>query len=576
MSTPRRNFFGTGSVIVPSDGEGAVRRSAITADKLVTQPFEGIDVIPDLVGYAARTHGRREAVGWRNIINIYEEEIEVKRTVGGKEVTETMRNRYFELSNFEYISFLEVRERVLELARGLLHYGILKTDVFNIYAQTRYVVVSARGARVWRAHLCLFVDSVNWQLIGSTGAPKGVVLTHANVVASIGGVFHMLGHHLRVDDAFLAYLPLAHILEYVVELALFTVGMKTGYGRVKTLTDASVRNCKGDILAFQPTILVGVPQVWEMIRKDILAEVNARRSLWKSISSSVRAATGGRLRLALSGGAALSKETQEFFSVAPVTMLQGYGMTESCAMCAILPPELMQYGVVGLPSPCIEIKLIDVPEAGYKATGNPCQGEVCIRGPSMIKGYYKRPDLNEDETIFTKDGWFRTGDVGQWNPDGTLSLIDRIENLVKLQGGEYIALERLEATYRSCNLVSNICVHASAEAKQPIAIIIPHEPNLRYVLAKQSLPDVDATASLLDLCHNEAVQELVLKECNLVGKKNDFKGMEMLEAVILTAEEWTPESGLVTAVQTVQRRKIAKHFQHLMGRFHPLQDVSDL
>lgn len=115
--------------------------------------------------------------------------------------------------------------------------------------------------------------------------------------------------------------------------------------------------------------------------------------------------------------------------------------------------------------------------------------------------------------------------------------------------------------YKSCNLVSNICVHASAEAKQPIAIIIPHEPNLRHVLAQRSMPGVDATASLPDLCHNQAVQELVLKECNVVGKKNDFKAMEMLEAVIMTAEEWTPESGLVTAAQKVQRSKIAKHFQ---------------
>ena len=94
-------------------------------------------------------------------------------------------------------------------------------------------------------------------------------------------------------------------------------------------------------------------------------------------------------------------------------------------MCVILPPEFMQYGVVGVPVPSVEIKLLDVAEAGYKSTNNPPQGEVLIRGPSVIKGYYKRDDLNNDETIFTKDGWMRTGDVGQWNADGTLSLIDR-------------------------------------------------------------------------------------------------------------------------------------------------------
>lgn len=106
-------------------------------------------------------------------------------------------------------------------------------------------------------------------------------------------------------------------------------------------------------------------------------------------------------------------------------MLSGYGMTESSAMCAILPPELMQYGSVGLPSPAVEIKLRDVPDAGYLSTNRLPQGEVCIRGPAVTKGYYRRPDLNEDESIFTRDGWFRTGDVGQWNADGTLTLIDR-------------------------------------------------------------------------------------------------------------------------------------------------------
>ena len=103
----------------------------------------------------------------------------------------------------------------------------------------------------------------------------------------------------------------------------------------------------------------------------------------------------------------------------------GYGLTETCGMCAILPPEMLSYGNVGIPVPCLEVKLIDVAEAGYLSNGTPPRGEICLRGPSVIKGYYKRPDLNEDPTIFTPDGWFRTGDVGQWNPNGTLSVIDR-------------------------------------------------------------------------------------------------------------------------------------------------------
>jgi len=180
---------------------------------------------------------------------------------------------------------------------------------------------------------------------GSTGNPKGVIIKHSNVVASVGAVYMLLGHHLTSDDSYLAYLPLAHILEYIVELIMLFAGMPAGYGRVKTLTDASVRNCKGDLSAFRPSVMVGVPAVWETIRKGILAKVHAGGVVKKAVFNGamtvkkyevpvltqiadlvlagVKAATGGRLRIALSGGAAVSKETQEFLNVALVTLVQG-------------------------------------------------------------------------------------------------------------------------------------------------------------------------------------------------------------------------------------------------------------
>ncbi|EIW76882.1 long-chain-fatty-acid-CoA-ligase [Coniophora puteana RWD-64-598 SS2] len=679
-ATSIKNYYGKGTVQVPAEDGQTVYRLAIAADKLVTQPLAGIDVIPDIVAYAARTHGTKDAVGWRDVLDIHEEAKEVKKVVGGKEVTETKKWKYFELSEYRYHTFVDFQSRVSELARGLVKHGMTREDVFNVYSQT-----SANWQLV--SHACTSISTAvataydtlgeaglthslnephcagvftNAELLptlakvlpntpavrlvvydgdakpalleqlraaregvvvlsieelreagagepaealaerrpkpedvalimytsGSTGAPKGVVLTHANIVAAVGAVYVLLGHHLRPEDTFLAYLPLAHILEYIVELSLFFVGMKTGYGRVKTLTDASVRRCKGDIVTFKPSIMVGVPAVWELIRKGILGKVNSGGSIRKSVFngalaakksnfpvlsqvadaavlSNVRAATGGNLRIALSGGAALSRETQEFLSVALVMMLQGYGMTESCGMCAVLPPELMQYGSVGLPMPSTEIKLADVPEAGYLSSNSPPQGEVCIRGPSVTKGYYKRDDLNDDESIFTKDGWLRTGDVGQFNADGTLTLIDRIKNLVKLQGGEYIALESLESTYKSSNLVSNICLYATADAKQPIAIVFPHESNLRQTLKDgKAIAGADAGADELQtLCAHAGVKELVLKDLNAVGKKNGFRPMEMLQAVVLTEVEWTAENGLVTAAQKIQRSKISKKYE---------------
>ena len=238
-------------------------------------------------------------------------------------------------------------------------------------------------------------------------------------------------------------------------------------------------------------------------------------------------------------------------------------MTESCGMCAILPPELLQFGSVGVPVPSLEVKLIDCPEMGYTSKNNPPQGEICIRGPSVTKGYFKRPDLNADESIFAKDGWFRTGDVGQWNPDGTLSLVDRLKNLIKLQSGEYIALESLESIYKSVDLVANVCLYASQDATQPIAIVFPNEANLRAALGASGDAALSglADAPLADVCANEGVRKLVLAACNAMGKKNKFKAAELLQSVILTPDEWTPESGLVTAAQKVNRGAISKAFK---------------
>lgn len=201
---------------------------------------------------------------------------------------------------------------------------------------------------------------------GSTGPPKGVVITHGNLIASVGAVKALLGHHLTTEDTYLAYLPLAHVLEYIVELIMLFVGMTSGYGRVKTLTDMSVRKCKGDIATFRPSIMTGVPAVWETIRKGIISKVNAGGPVKKTVFngamaakksgfigvsqladtlvlSNVRAATGGRLRIALSGGAALSRQTQEFLHVALVTLIQG-----KFNVLSSLHSQLIMYSVQGM------------------------------------------------------------------------------------------------------------------------------------------------------------------------------------------------------------------------------------
>lgn len=139
--TNKPGYFGKGSVEVapPSaPDEGPTRRLAIAADKLVTQPLEGIDTVYDILEYVARTHGTRNALGWRDIVDMHEESKEVKKMVDGKEVVETKKWKYFELSDYKYISYVQLKEQVSEIARGLVDLGITEKDVFNIYAQTRY------------------------------------------------------------------------------------------------------------------------------------------------------------------------------------------------------------------------------------------------------------------------------------------------------------------------------------------------------------------------------------------------------------------------------------------------------
>lgn len=222
-------------------------------------------------------------------------------------------------------------------------------------------------------------------------------------------------------------------------------------------------------------------------------------------------------------------------------------------MCTILHPDWKVVGAVGGPSPAVELKLVDAKEAGYFSTNDPPQGEVYVRGPAIFKGYFKRSDL--DEESFSSDGWFKTGDIGQWNKDGTLSIIDRIKNLIKLAGGEYIAIERLESVYKSCPLVANGAVVAKGDHNQPMMVVVAHPANFPAFAQKNGASGGD----LAEQIKNDKVVDAALKELNAVGRKQGLKGMELLESVVLVADEWTPESGFLTAAQSEYQERDCRH-----------------
>ncbi|KAI7907137.1 uncharacterized protein BX663DRAFT_494945 [Cokeromyces recurvatus] len=410
---------------------------------------------------------------------------------------------------------------------------------------------------------------------GSTGNPKGVMLSHKNIVAAIAACHTILGHLVTDHDSMIAYLPLAHVLEFVVENVCVYWGITLGYASVRTLTDTSVRNCKGDIKEFRPTLMTGVPAVWESIRKGILAKISTTSSkaqkmfhkayttkAWllerhlptgfidKVVFNKIKDQVGGRLRFALSGGAPVSVETQKFLSVTLCPILGGFGI-----MCCVMTPEQFAYGEVGAPVPCCEIKLVDVPDANYFSTNTKPQGEVWVRGPAITKGYWKRDDITK-ETI-TEDNWLQTGDIAEWNENGTLTIIDRKKNLVKLNNGEYIALEKLESIYKSCIYVLNICVYADSLFPKPVALAVVSEPVIRKLASEKKVTETDFKA----LCQDETIKKTILKSLINQAKEGGLKGSELLFDVHLCDDEWTTDSGLLTAAQKIKRPEITKKFK---------------
>lgn len=335
-----------------------------------------------------------------------------------------------------------------------------------------------------------------------------------------------------------------------------------GYGNPRTLSDTSVRNCKGDIREFQPTILVGVPAVWETVKKGIMNNVNKSNFLVKNlfwggmaaknflmntglpgagvldaiVFKKLKEATGGHLRIMMNGGGPISRDTQHFLSMAICPMISGYGLTETSAMGALQDPLSWNPDTLGDIPASIEVKLVDFPDAGYSTDRTPPQGEIWIRGDSVTDGYFD----NDQETreAITEDKWFMTGDIGEFDKNGHLKIIDRKKNLVKTLSGEYIALEKLESVYRSCPVVGNICVYAATDQNRPVAIIVPIEAAL-LKLAKQHGIEGDTVESLV---HNEKLKSVVLKELQDVGKRSGLAGLEIIQGVVLSDEEWNAQN----------------------------------
>uniref|UniRef100_A0A7N8WLH7 long-chain-fatty-acid--CoA ligase n=1 Tax=Mastacembelus armatus TaxID=205130 RepID=A0A7N8WLH7_9TELE len=428
---------------------------------------------------------------------------------------------------------------------------------------------------------------------GSTGIPKGVMISHGNIIAGITGMAERIPN-LNESDTYIGYLPLAHVLELSAELVCISHGCRIGYSSPQTLADQSTKikkGSKGDTSVLKPTLMAAVPEIMDRIYKNVMTKVEEMSKFQKTlfvlaynykmeqiskgystplcdslVFKRVRALLGGNTRVLLSGGAPLSAATQRFMNIClccPVG--QGYGLTETCGAGTI--SEVWDYstGRVGAPLVCSEITLKDWEEGGYYSTDEPNpRGEILIGGPNVTMGYYKNKTKNEDFFV-DENGqrWFCTGDIGEFHPDGCLKIIDRKKDLVKLQAGEYVSLGKVEAVLKNCPLIDNICAYANSDQSYVISFVVPNHKQL-MLLAEQ----MQVKGTWEEICNSSQMEKEALRIITEAAISAKLERFEIPKKIRLSAEPWTPETGLVTDAFKLKRKELKTHYQEDIERMY--------
>jgi len=416
---------------------------------------------------------------------------------------------------------------------------------------------------------------------GTTGNPKGVVLTHSAIVSAVVACYLACcnwGIELTSNDVFLSFLPLAHIFDRVTEEMFLSFGGQIGYwrGDVKMLVD--------DIGSLRPTFFCGVPRIYDRIFAGVTDQVNKAGGLKKFlfnfgfsrkmhhlttgvkqskasplfdriVFSKVKQRLGGRVRIIVSGAAPLARHVEDFLRVTMCCpVVQGYGLTETCASSFICEPDnINMAGTVGTPFPCIEFMLESVPEMDYDALGDVPRGEICMRGPALFSGYYKQEEATSE--VMDSNGWFHTGDVGEL-ADGCLKVIDRKKNIFKLSQGEYVAAEKLENVYGQCGMLDMIWVYGDSYKSMLVAVAVPNEGKLVSWASEKGIK-----GSFTELCTSEAAKAHILSQLSSIGKENKLKGFEMVKAIHLSPEPFSVENDLLTPTFKKRRPQLKKAFQ---------------
>jgi long-chain acyl-CoA synthetase len=408
---------------------------------------------------------------------------------------------------------------------------------------------------------------------GTTGEPKGVMLTHNNFMSNVLSIAK--GLPIGPTDVALSVLPLSHIFERTGFYVFVYCGVSVYYS-------ASFDQVGENLREVAPTVMTAVPRLFEKVYHRIIkkgmAETGIKKNIFlrslevgqrygelkdrgrfispqlrikqglasKLVFSKWRAGVGGRLRYFVSGGAPLAPALSYAYLAAGIPILQGYGATETCIVCANRPGN-NQVGSVGIPFEGIELKIAE-------------DGEILIRGENVMRGYYGQPEAT---AAVLKDGWFYTGDVGHMDKEGRLYITDRKKDLFKLSNGKYVAPQLIESLLKESEYVSQVVV-VGAGRKQPSALIVPDWENLNESLEKAG--EKAAPKDREALSQYPAAIKLVQRDiANLTKSLADY---ERIRRVALLPNEFTIDGGELTPTLKVKRRVIDERFGSLIDQLY--------
>ena len=404
---------------------------------------------------------------------------------------------------------------------------------------------------------------------GTTGAPKGVMLTHNNIASNVRAVCMVL--EVGEADSTVSFLPLSHILQRMADHLFFWTGCCIGYPR-------SLDTLIVDLKRLRPTVVVSVPRIYEKIYNGVMEARGPKKALidWSVgvadrvatlklggrepggllalqyrigdalVFSKVKRAVGGRLRFFVSGGGPLAPELNRFFYSIGLTILEGYGLTETSPVTNVNSLEHFRIGYVGKPVPSTEARIAD-------------DGEILVRGPQVMKGYYRNDQATAE--VIDGEGWFATGDIGEIDGDGFLKITDRKKDLIVTAGGKNVAPQPIENRLKTHPLVEQAVV-VGDRRRYVSLLIVPAFGTLESWARAQGI----AWSSRADLVSNRKVISHV--EAEIFALLGDLASFERPKKIALLAEEFTVENGLLTPTLKVKRRVVQERLDRVIDQLY--------